>query len=89
MAMSPETWGLSSNIIGDVMSKYTKVFFSVAVVCQIILLAVLNDSKVTNNTYNIEFSTLFTIITCSVASMLYIFVGLASYNQDKQFANIK
>ena len=87
--MSPETWGLSSNIIGDVMSKYTKVFFSVAVVCQIILLAVLNDSKVTNNTYNIEFSTLFTIITCSVASMLYIFVGLASYNQDKQFASIK
>ena len=71
------------------MSKYTKVFFSVAVVCQIILLAVLNDSKVTTNTYNIEFSTLFTIITCSVASMLYIFVGLASYNQDKQFANIK
>ena len=87
--MSPETWGLSSNIIGDVMSKYTKVFFSVAVVCQIILLAVLNDSKVTTNTYNIEFSTLFTIITCSVASMLYIFVGLASYNQDKQCANIK
>ena len=87
--MSTETWGLSSNIKGDVMSKYTKVFFSVAVVCQIILLAVLNDSKVTNNTYNIEFSTLFTIITCSVASMLYIFVGLASYNQDKQFANIK
>ena len=87
--MPPETWGLSFNIIGDVMSKYTKVFFSVAVVCQIILLAVLNDSKVTNNTYNIEFSTLFTIITCSVASMLYIFVGLASYNQDKQFAHIK
>jgi len=87
--MSPETWGHSSNIIGDIMSKYTKVFFSVAVVCQIILLAVLNDSKVTNNTYNIEFSTLFTIITCSVASMLYIFVGFASYNQDKQFANIK
>lgn len=71
------------------MSNYTKVFFSVAVVCQIILLAVLNDSKVANNTYNIEFSTLFTIIMCSVASMLYIFVGLASYNQDKQFANIK
>ena len=87
--MSPETWGHSSNIIGDIMSKYTKVFFSVAVVCQIILLAVLNDSKVTNNTYNIEFSTLFTIITCSVASMLYIFVGLASYNQDKQLASIK
>jgi Ni/Fe-hydrogenase subunit HybB-like protein len=87
--MSPETWGLSSNIIGNIMSKYTKVFFSVAVVCQIILLAVLNDSKVANNTYNIEFSTLFTIIMCSVASMLYIFVGLASYNQDKQFANIK
>jgi Ni/Fe-hydrogenase subunit HybB-like protein len=87
--MSPETWGYSSNIIGDIMSKYTKIFFSVAVVCQIILLAVLNDSKVTNNTYNIEFSTLFTIITCSVASMLYIFVGLASYNQDKQFASIK
>lgn len=87
--MSPEIWGLSSNIIGDVMSNYTKVFFSVAVVCQIILLAVLNDSKVANNTYNIEFSTLFTIIMCSVASMLYIFVGLASYNQDKQFANIK
>ena len=57
--------------------------------CQVILIGVLIDSKVTNNSYNIDFFTLFTIVMCSMASILYIFVGLASYDQDKQFASIK
>jgi len=88
-AMSPETWGLSSNIIGNVMSKYTKVFFSIAVAMQIFLFIVLNDCKLTNNTYSIETSAFFLLVLCSLATILYIAVGLVSYNQDKQLASIK
>ena len=87
--MSPETWGHSSNIIGDIMSKYTKVFFSIAVAMQIFLFIVLNDCKLTNNTYSIETSAFFLIVLCSLATILYIAVGLVSYNQDKQLASIK
>jgi hypothetical protein len=87
--MSPETWGLSSNTIGNIMSKYTKVLFSIAVAMQIFLFIVLNDCKLTNNTYSIETSALFLLMLCSASTILYIAVGLVSYNQDKQLANIK
>jgi len=89
LVMSPETWGLSSNIIGDIMSKYTKVFFSVAVAMQIFLFILLNDCKLTNNTYSIETSAFFLLVLCSLATVLYIALGLVSYNQDKQLASIK
>jgi hypothetical protein len=87
--MSPETWGLTSNTIGNIMSKYTKVFFFVAIAMQIFLFILLNDCKLTNNTYNIEFSSLFLLMLCSATTILYIAVGLVSYNQDKQLASIK